>query len=841
VLFYSNSPDGFDGDLPSPKLHNTLNSETCFLSKKEIIIMKVKITFLVFVNLLFFLLPCFFAVYVNAQPQTLYFDNQGTYRTARFQQAGVSVTPEVNLPLLGLLNLNGVGVVGGSSDTTLDPGESLLFRFSSPATAVSYFVGWAFNGDGDLSLGEASVEGYGADGTLLGVAAIAESGPQDISGLFGNTPLSAFRVHTRDNDRQRISAVSFNHLQLIEVGPSGYPCTSIQAAINAALPGDTVLVHDGTYVENINFLGKAITVRSANGPASTIIDGSSSGIVVTFTTGEGSGSVLEGFTITNANAPGDWGGGIRCYSSSPTITNCIITGNSSYAGGGISCESGSSPTITNCTISGNTAFLGGGIFCKSGSSPTITNCIISGNTGAAHSGGIGCDSGCSPIITNCIISGNTAGDGGGIYSYLSSPTIINCTISGNTATNGNGGGIRCQQGTALVGNSILWGDAPNEIYLDAGDSITVTYSDVDQEGYASNNGNIRQNPLFVNPANGNFRLQPTSPCIDAATSDGAPLTDMKSIPRFDAPGVPNTGGGTYPYYDMGALEYVFWTSIPGSILSGPALAWNEGIQKIQMVVRGGGDSIWSTLLNADGTQDGSWVQIPGAILSTPALAWNPNYPGGPRMQMVVRGGGDSIWRATFNSSGTFMNDWVQIPGAILSTPALAWNPSAGKMQMVVRGGGDSIWAILLNADGTQDGGWVQIPGAIFSTPALAWNPNYPGGGRMQMVVRGGGDSIWAASFNSSGVFNSDWTFIPGSIPSSPALAWDGGTQKMQMVVRGGGDTIWAATFGSNGTFNNDWTQIPGSTPSTPGIAYLRSGCMFIVVQGSDNSIWKMPY
>jgi hypothetical protein len=153
--------------------------------------------------------------------QTLYFDNQGTYRTARFQQAGVSVTPEVNLPLLGLLNLNGVGVVGGSSDTTLDPGESLLFRFSSPATAVSYFVGWAFNGDGDLSLGEASVEGYGADGTLLGVAAIAESGPQDISGLFGNTPLSAFRVHTRDNDRQRISAVSFNHLQLIEVGPVG--------------------------------------------------------------------------------------------------------------------------------------------------------------------------------------------------------------------------------------------------------------------------------------------------------------------------------------------------------------------------------------------------------------------------------------------------------------------------------------------------------------------------------------------------------------------------------------------------------------------------------------------
>jgi hypothetical protein len=113
--------------------------------------MKVKITFLVFVNLLFFLLPCFFAVYVNAQPQTLYFDNQGTYRTARFQKAGVSVTPEVNVSLLNLLNLNGLGVVGGTDDSTLDPGESLLFQFSSPVTNVSYSVQFGANGDGDFS------------------------------------------------------------------------------------------------------------------------------------------------------------------------------------------------------------------------------------------------------------------------------------------------------------------------------------------------------------------------------------------------------------------------------------------------------------------------------------------------------------------------------------------------------------------------------------------------------------------------------------------------------------------------------------------------------------------
>ena len=50
-------------------------------------------------------------------------------------------------------------------------------------------------------------------------------------------------------------------------------------------------------------------------------------------------------------------------------------------------------------------------------------------------------------------------------------------------------------------------------------------------------------------------MQPTSPCIDAATSDTAPLMDMVGAPRFDAPCIPNTGGGTHPYYDMGALEY----------------------------------------------------------------------------------------------------------------------------------------------------------------------------------------------------------------------------------------------------------------------------------------------
>jgi len=74
---------------------------------------------------------------------------------------------------------------------------------------------------------------------------------------------------------------------------------TIQGAINAANNGDTVLVAPGTYYENINFMGKAITVTSSAGAAQTTIDGGKKGTVVTFNAGEGLNSVLNGFTVQN--------------------------------------------------------------------------------------------------------------------------------------------------------------------------------------------------------------------------------------------------------------------------------------------------------------------------------------------------------------------------------------------------------------------------------------------------------------------------------------------------------------------------------------------------------------
>ncbi len=128
--------------------------------------------------------------------------------------------------------------------------------------------------------------------------------------------------------------------------PLDYP--TIQGAIDAASDGDVVLVAAGTYAENIDFNGKAITLTSEDGPQLSIIDGLEAGSVVTFESGEGEGSVLERFTICNGKSP--LGGGIFCGGSAPLITNNVITQNMSPRGSGICCKDGSSPSIKDNLI-----------------------------------------------------------------------------------------------------------------------------------------------------------------------------------------------------------------------------------------------------------------------------------------------------------------------------------------------------------------------------------------------------------------------------------------------------------------------------------------------------------
>ena len=169
--------------------------------------------------------------------------------------------------------------------------------------------------------------------------------------------------------------------------PDNY--SSVQDAIDAAFPLDEIVVRPDTYFENIDFQGKPITIRSEDPDnpsvvASTIIDGSQSGSVVIFQTGEDADSVLEGFTITNGSATN--GGGLYCSFSSPIIRKNIISGNSATSyGGGIYCTY-SSPEITQNTLSGNSATYGGAIYCTI-SSPDISYNTISANSAISQGGG----------------------------------------------------------------------------------------------------------------------------------------------------------------------------------------------------------------------------------------------------------------------------------------------------------------------------------------------------------------------------------------------------------------------------------------------------------------------
>ena len=231
-----------------------------------------------------------------------------------------------------------------------------------------------------------------------------------------------------------------------------------------------------------------------------------------------------------------------------------------------------------------------------------------------------------------------------------------------------------------------------------------------------------------------------------------------------------------------------------------------------------------------------WTQIPGAIISPPAIAWNPSLS---RTQMVVRGSNNSIWSATFSSAGVFNNDWTQIPGAMLSPPAIAWNPVSSKMQMIVQGSGNSIWSSTFNSSGAFDNDWTQIPGAILSPPAIVWNPV---SSKMQMIVQGSGNSIWSSTFNSSGAFNNDWTQIPGAILSPPAIVWNSNSSNTQMVVQGSNNTIWSSTFNSSGGFNSNWTQIPGAIISPPALAWNpSSNTIQMLVRGSGNTVWAATF
>ena len=378
--------------------------------------------------------------------------------------------------------------------------------------------------------------------------------------------------------------------------------TNIQDAVDASSPGDLVLVTNGVYASggrtapasiltNRVMVFRAITLQSVNGPLATVIQGyqvpgTHYGDNAVRCVYLGDRSSLIGFTLNNGatrtNGDPDYdqsGGGVFCAQTFDVlVSNCVVSQNFSLVNSNIEGSGGAvcSGTLVDCVVISNTG--GGAVNCNlsnctlssnvgSGAARcTLNNCVITGNHGATFGGGAYVST-----LNNCLIVGNssisagTAIWGGGPPQHR--PVASNCLIINNSPAPDNGAGAtvfdvllnNCMVinnvGSVLTGGTLggsnnncivcfntsgSTGNLTNDNYSGSGFSYSCTMP-LPTKGI----GNITNDPLFIDLANGNFRLQSNSPCINAGNNLYAPADP-------DLDGNPRIVGGTV---DIGAYEF----------------------------------------------------------------------------------------------------------------------------------------------------------------------------------------------------------------------------------------------------------------------------------------------
>jgi len=349
-------------------------------------------------------------------------------------------------------------------------------------------------------------------------------------------------------------------------GSGDFP--TIQAAIDAAVDGDTILLSDGVFTgegnRDLDLAAKAITLASQSDQAAAcILDCGGSEAephrAVWCDDRIDEGTVIRDLTLRGGWEPDD-GGAIFLEGAHPSIIGCIFTENWATDGGAIACRGTASPQITGCTFVANTAdnggalhlseyaspqitgcdfeqnvvnFQAGAVYCEDDVTPLLDNCLFRGNTTPYRAGGLLTDGGAGPIVlTGCTFTANQATIGAAAFTCgTSTAEYYNCSFIGNDASMNGAGLYTACHGTAILERTLVaWSVSGQGVFEESLSEITLVCCDIygnaggdwieriaDQLGV---NGNIEADPLLCNLGAGDFTLHHDSPCLPGRHPDG---------------------------------------------------------------------------------------------------------------------------------------------------------------------------------------------------------------------------------------------------------------------------------------------------------------------------------
>jgi predicted outer membrane repeat protein len=411
------------------------------------------------------------------------------------------------------------------------------------------------------------------------------------------------------SNHTKIVVSSSDPVNTLDVCHQGCEYSSIQAAVDAANPGDTINVGEGTYTENLH-IDKPLTIKGA-GAGKTIVDGNQAGSV--FAIGASSPNIdvtLSSITITHGSGTTEYGvtygGGVLNFGGL-TVEGCTISDNSAYYGGGI--ISFGTAIIKSSNIRGNSATWGGGIGqgimgSVVAKTLSVSDSTISGNSATGGGAGINNYLG-SATVMNCVISGNSANEiGGGINSGGAATvtvTVSGSTISNNQATN-HGGGI-CNDGTIVIAGTTI---SSNTASLTGGGISNSGTASVTEDSLLTSNSAAYGGGIYTQ---GTGIVTGTTISSNTATQNGGGICTDGDATVTDS----TISSNTAAYYG-------------GGISNGGALSIGGTSQIInnQVTTGNGGGVLSGYVLSSSVTFDGTNVAIKSNKASLPSpseLSW----------------------------------------------------------------------------------------------------------------------------------------------------------------------------------------------------------------------------